>query len=133
MKEFQLTVVTFEKIIYNENVENVVVRTLDGDIGILKGHEPFVAPLQIGKVRIKTGGEWKTAACMGGMVYADKESVKIVANAFEWSDEINIARAENAKSNAEKTITSSQDSKQLDKAKIKLLRAITRINVANNK
>ena len=133
MKEFQLTVVTFDKVIYNGNVENVIVRTVNGDVGILKNHEPFVAPLQIGEARVKIEGKWRGAACMGGIVYADKESVKIVANAFEWSDEINLARAESAKDNAEKIITSSHDAKQIDKARIKLLRAITRINVANNK
>lgn len=133
MSEFKLTVVTPDGVVYDGMAESVIVRTTTGNVGILKDHAPFVAPLTVGEARVKFGDDWKKAACIGGVVNADKEEVKIAANAFEWADDIDLVRAENAKKEAEKIIGSSSDIAQLDKAKGKLLRAITRINVANNK
>ncbi len=133
MSEFKLTVVTPDGIVYEGMAESVIVRTTTGNVGILKDHAPFVAPLAIGEARVKTEADWKTAACIGGVVSADKDGVRIAANAFEWADNIDVVRAENAKNEAEKIIGSSSDIAQLDKAKGKLLRAITRINVANSK
>ncbi len=133
MSEFKLTVVTPDGVVYEGLANSVTVRTTTGDVGILKGHAPFVAPLAVGQARVKIGNDYKNASCIGGVISADKEQVRIAANAFEWADNIDIARAEKAKSEAEKIIGSSSDIAQLDKAKGKLLRAITRINVANNK
>lgn len=134
MSEFKLTVVTPDGVVYDGGAESVIVRTTTGDVGILKSHAPFAAPLAMGEARIKIGNDWKTAACMGGVVSADKEEVKIAATTFEWAEDIDLARAENARLQAEKIIeSSSSDNLQIDKARIKLLRAMTRINVANNK
>ena len=133
MSEFKLTIVTPDGVVYDGLANSVTVRTTTGDVGILKGHASFVAPLAVGQARVKIGNDYKIASCIGGVISADKEEVRIAANAFEWADNIDIARAENAKKEAEKIIGSSSDIVQLDKAKGKLLRAITRINVANNK
>lgn len=131
MSEFKLIIVTPDGIEYDGMAESVIVRTTTGDVGILNNHAPFVSPLSTGEARIQTNGQWRNAACSGGVVSADKECVSIVADTFEWSDKIDVERAEKARDKARKIIDSSDDNKRLDKAKIKLLRAMTRIDVAN--
>ena len=133
MSEFKLTIVTPDGIVFDDMAENVIVRTTAGYVGILKNHAPYTAPLMMGTARIKVGNDWKIAACMSGVVNTDGESVRIAASTFEWADEIDVSRAEHAKENAKKIIESSSDNKQIDKARIKLLRAMTRLDVANKK
>lgn len=133
MAEFKLIIVTPDGVAYDDIAESVIVRTASGYEEILKNHSPFIAPLDVGKARVRIAGEWKNAACTGGAISADKGGVRIVANTFEWADDIDVARAENAKNEAEKIIGSSSDIAQLDKAKGKLLRAIARIDVANGR
>ncbi len=133
MSEFKLIVVTPDGIEFDGVAESVVVRTTVGDVGILSNHAPFAAALSTGEAKIQINGIKRFAACSGGVISADKEGVRIVADTFEWADEIDVVRAENARDKARKVIDSSNDSSQIDKAKIKLLRAITRIGVANNK
>lgn len=133
MSEFKLMIVTPDGIVFDGNAESVVVRTVSGDVGILKGHEPYTAPLGIGRARVKLSDEWKNAACFGGVIYVDNEMVKIIANTFEWADDINISRAEKAADNAKKIIETAGDEKVLEKAHIKLHRALTRLDIANGK
>lgn len=133
MAEFKLIITTPDGILYDGMAESAIVRTLSGDVGILKGRAPYIAALGVGKSRFKINGEWKLAACSGGVINADSESVKIAATTFEWADEIDISRAESAMEKAQKVIDSSDNNRDIDKARIKLHRAITRINVANEK
>lgn len=133
MAEYKLTIVTPDGVVYDDMAESVIVRTSAGYEELLKNHAPFIASLDIGRARVKIKGEWKNAACSGGAVSADNSGVKIVANTFEWADMIDVARAEAAKALAEKVIEESADNAQLDKARVKLMRAVTRIGVANNK
>lgn len=131
MSEFNLTVVTPDGVVYDGMAESVIVKTTTGYVGILKNHAPYAAPLALGEAKVNINGEWKYAACMGGVVTASADGVKIAANTFEWADDIDITRAESAKERAEKVISSSEDNAQIDRARIKLLRAMTRIGVAN--
>ena len=131
MSEFNLKIVTPDGVVYDGMAENVIVKTTTGYVGILKNHAPYVASLALGEARVSINGEWKYAACLGGVVTASSDGVNIAANTFEWSDDIDLNRAENAKEIAEKIIASSTDNSQIDRARIKLLRAITRIGVAN--
>ena len=58
---FALEIVTPDKTFYNGNAEMIVVRTTEGDRGILKNHRPLVAGLSIGTLRIKLDGKFKDA------------------------------------------------------------------------
>lgn len=133
MSGFKLIIVTPDGIEFEGEAEAIVVRTTAGDVGILNNHTPFAAPLSIGEARIQVNGNKHYAACSGGVVCAAKGEVRIIADTFEWADEINVARAEKARDKAKRILDTSDDNSQIDKAKIKLLRAITRIGVSNNK
>ena len=133
MSEFNLVIVTPDGIVYNGKAESVIVRTISGDIGILSGHEPYTAPLSVGKAKIKIAGQWRNAACSGGVLSVDGDSTKLAPITFEWADEIDVERAENAVEKAQRIIDSSEDEQLVEKAQIKLHKALMRLDVVNNK
>ncbi len=92
-KKFLLEIVTPEKTFFVGEIEMLVVRTTDGDMGVLKNHEPTVAPLAIGVLKIKNGDETKYAAISEGFIYIRDEKTLIVTNTAEWSHEIDVERA----------------------------------------
>ncbi len=134
MTEFQLKILTPEGIVYEGKAESVIVRTTVGDKGILARHEPYVAALGIGQAKIRIEGNVRIAAISSGIIDVTPECTSILAQSFEWADEIDLERAEKAKALAEERIKQAkEDKKQLDIAEYKLKRAINRINVATKK
>lgn len=79
MKSFKLKIITPEKVFFDEETEQIIVRTTEGDIGILAGHENYVADLPAGPFRVKIDGKFKVAAISGGALKVSKEAVTILA------------------------------------------------------
>ena len=126
MTEFKLKILTPEGVVYDGMAESVIVRTTVGDKGILAKHEPYVAALTIGQAKIR--------AVSSGIVEVTKDQTSILAQSFEWADEIDVERAEKAKALAEERMQQyKEDQRALDIAEYKLKRAINRINTANFK
>ena len=121
-----------DKIFFDGQVENVVVRTTVGDKGILAKHEPYVAALPIGKMRVMIDGKFRNAAISYGTVTVDNNGDTIIlTQSCEWSDEINIPRAEAAKSEAEELLNSDKTSRiEHEIAEFKLKRALNRLDAA---
>lgn len=88
MKSFKLKIITPEKVFFDEETEQIIVRTTEGDIGILAGHENYVADLPAGPFRVKIDGKFKVAAISGGALKVSKEAVTILAMAAEWAEDI---------------------------------------------
>ena len=130
MKEFNLEIVTPDGAMYNGPTESVLVRTEEGDVQILAGHVSYMASLGTGRAKVRVGGEDKTAAVSGGFIAVNGNDVRLVAVTFEWSDNIDLERAKSAKARAEEEIKRAEDKKSLDLAKARLMRALTRIDVA---
>ena len=134
MTEFKLKILTPEGVVYDGMAESVIVRTTVGDKGILAKHEPYVAALTIGQAKIRLNGAVRIGAVSSGIVEVTKELTTILAQSFEWSDEIDVDRAEKAKALAEERMEQyKDDQRSLDIAEYKLKRAINRINTANIK
>lgn len=126
---FRLQIVTPDRMFYDDEVEMVVVKTINGEMGILAKHIPIVAPLVIGKVKIKKSGEAKEAALCGGFVQVDKEATRIIVDSAEWPEEIDLKRAEEAKARAEKRLSGDRSNVDIARAEIALKRALNRISV----
>lgn len=128
---FKLDIVTPDKQFFNEEIEMLIVRTTEGDVGVLHNHEPLVAPVSIGAIRIKKDGKFKSAACAGGFINVDETGVTVVTDSAEWSDEIDINRAQEAKDRAEARLQ--EENKEIDvlRAKISLNRAVNRVRVVD--
>lgn len=82
--EFVLEIVTPDQIFYNGSAEMIIVRTTEGDRGILKNHRPLVAGLSTGTLRIKKDGNYKEANISGGFMNVDKEKIVIVTESAQW-------------------------------------------------
>ena len=133
MTPFKLQIITPEKTVFDGEAEQVIVRTTVGDVGILKGHEPYCAALGIGQMRIMQNGEFRRAATSGGIIKVSKEITTILVQTCEWSDEIDVERAHAAKAAAEERIKAAKSDKELLLADAKLKRALNRIDTSNFK
>lgn len=129
MTRLYLKVVTPDKLFFEGEIDMLVARTIEGDVGILLNHSPLVTILDIGRLVIKDGDERKVAACAGGYIDVRNNYITVVSDACEWEDEIDINRAERAKERASKKL----EDKDTDtfKAELALKKAINRINVGN--
>lgn len=128
----RLDIVTPDKNFFSGDVEMVVVRTTEGDIGVLFDHEPLVAPISVGAVRIKRDGKFTAAACAGGFISVDEDVATIITDTAEWAHEIDVDRARIAKEAAEAVIKHSE-SKELDivMARVNLAKAANRLNIVD--
>lgn len=133
MTPFKLKIITPEKTVFDGETEQIIVRTTVGDVGILNGHEPYCAALGIGQLRVMVDGQFRRAATSGGIIKVSKEYTTILVQTCEWSDEIDVDRANAAKLDAERRIKAATDDKQLLLAETKLKRALNRIDTSSFK
>ncbi|TXC85919.1 F0F1 ATP synthase subunit epsilon [Metabacillus litoralis] len=129
MKTVLVNVVTPDGPVYDADVEMVSVKAQSGELGILPGHIPMVAPLQIGAVRLKQGSSTEFVAVTGGFIEVRPDKVTILAQAAEKAETIDIARAESARKRAEERLNHKSDDIDFKRAELALQRAINRLNV----
>lgn len=134
MKTIKVSVVTPDGPVYESNVEMVSTKARSGELGILPGHIPTVAPLQIGAVRLKNGSNTEFVAVSGGFLEVRPDQVTILAQSAEQSSEIDLERALRAKERAEQRLREKQqENVDFRRAELALQRAINRISVAERK
>jgi len=100
MTGFPLKIVTPDGLLFDGMAEQVTVRTITGDLGVLAGHINCVVPLGMGRATIVVDGKKRYAACIGGMLSVLNGSVSLVPTTFEWADKIDAERAERAEKKA---------------------------------
>ena len=134
MKTIKVSVVTPDGPVFESDVEMVSTKAQSGELGILPGHIPMVAPLQIGAVRLKNSGKTDYVAVSGGFIEVRGEQVSILAQSAEVSNSIDVERALRAKERAEQRLREQrQENVDMKRAELALQRAINRISVAGNK
>jgi len=129
LSQFILEIVTPDRKFFEDEVEMVIVRGKEGDIGILKNRTPLVTPLDIGRIKIKQNGKVREAAIASGYVEVAKNKTTIITDSAEWPEEIDVERALAAKERAEKRL---KDRESIDtlRAEIALKKALNRISIA---
>lgn len=132
MTPFSLKIVTPDGTEFEGQVEEVVVRTTTGDMGVQAGHTNCVAPLGMGQAMVLVEGKKRYAACIGGMISVLDGQVRIVATTFEWAENIDVDRAEASVQRAQ-TILSDKNAADTDirMAEARLKRALVRKGVAS--
>src|SRR6056297_3600337 len=132
MNEVKLQILTPEKQFFDDKIQLVVVKGVEGTIGLMYDHEPFVTPLGIGPIKILQGNEVRHAAISQGFVQAMEDKIVILADTAEWPEEIDLKRAEEAKKRAEERLKKRHEY-EIDalRAEIALKKAVTRIDVAS--
>ena len=134
MTPFKLQILTPDKLFFDGETDNVIVRTTVGDKGILARHEEYVAALPIGKLKVRINGNFRTAAVSEGTVKVSKDKTVILVQSCEWADEIDLERANAAKQRAEERMKALQkEDKEYLIAEYKLKRAINRIETGSTK
>jgi F-type H+-transporting ATPase subunit epsilon len=124
----QVEVVSPENVLFSGECTQVLARTVDGEIGFLTGHAPFVGALGIGVVRLTTveGAEcW--IAVHGGFVEVSNDLVTLLSDVAEIGDTIDVVRAREAVSRANDALAEHNDSQEALDA---LRRAETRLRAA---
>lgn len=131
MKTMEVSVVTPDGTVYEGEVEMVSAKAVSGELGVLPGHVPLVAPLDIGAVRLKKNNETQLVAVSGGFIEVRPEKVTILAEAAELPSDIDVERARAAKERAEKRLSQAkQDDIDFKRAQYALRRAINRLEVS---
>ena len=134
MTPFSLKIVTPDGLKYDGQVEELIVRTTSGDMGILAGHVNCVAPLGMGQAVIVAGGKRRTAACIGGMLSVVNGNATLVPTTFEWAEDIDANRAAASEQRAKAVLTSKTSTDtDIRMAEARLKRALIRRSVASHK
>ena len=134
MTPFTLKIVTPDGLIYDGQAEKLIVRTTGGDVCILARHMDYVAPLGMGQAIVESGGKRRSAACIGGMLSVSNYEVTLVPTTFEWSEQIDVDRAQRSYDRADKILHDSASSDtDLALAQARLHRALVRKSVASMK
>lgn len=134
MTPFPLKIVTPDGMEFEGQVEQLIVRTTSGDIGILAGHTSCVAPLGMGRATIIVDGKKRYAACIGGMLSVVNGHVNLVPTTFEWADEIDTDRADVSYQRAQQVLGDKNASDtDIRLAEARLRRALVRKSVASFK
>lgn len=132
MNTLSLNIVTPNGSVYDrDDVNLAVLQTTAGDIGVMYGHIPTVAALEIGYAKINFDGGSEYIAVSEGFVEVRQDKLSIIVQTAEPANEIDVARAELAKSRAESHLNNEEDSSDINRAKRALDRANNRIRVAN--
>lgn len=134
MKTLNVNIVTPDGPVIDKNVELISAKAQSGELGIMAGHVPMVAPLQIGAVRLVTGGKQSDLiAISGGFLEVRPDQVTILAQAAETAENIDVSRAKQAQQRAEQLLQSKQENIDFKRAELALKRATNRISVSEGK
>jgi F-type H+-transporting ATPase subunit epsilon len=130
---FPLQVVTPERVVLEEDVDIVVARGAEGDLGILHGHEPTITPLATGELTYRVGGEERHLAVSGGFLEVRPDRVVVLADVAERSEEIDRAAAEEARARAEAALAEHKGTELEAAAAAALQRALLRLRVSERR
>ncbi len=129
MKSYKLKIVTPEKIFFDGETEQIKIRTTEGDVGILANHIRYVCNIVAGPLKVKDSNGEREAALSEGILKVSDKGVTVLASTAEWSDEIDLERAEKAKQKAENILSDKSRIDEFERAEIKLKRALARLSV----
>ncbi len=128
-----LEVVTPEKVVISEEVDEVVLPGIEGEFGVLPGHIPFLTALKVGAMYYKKGEETEYLALSWGYVEVASDRVMVLAETAEKATEIDIKRAEDSREAAEKILTAGKEDTEYEKAQVRLEKSIIRVQIAGKK
>lgn len=127
-----LKIITHEKVVFDEDVDEIYTKTVDGEIGILKNHVPIMAALDIGVTKIVKDNEVKFFTTMGGVFqFKDNEGL-ILTTTAESGDEIDAARAKEALKRAQARLADREADIDAKRAEAAAARAMARLKAKLN-
>lgn len=99
--KIQFKIVTPERTVYEDTVDQVTLPVTDGEVTILPNHRSYIASLKAGEIMLKKDGQEIDMAVSGGFIEFDKNNLIVLADTAEHAEEIDLKRAEEARKKAE--------------------------------
>jgi len=118
------------QVVRSEHVDEVIAPGSEGEFGVLPGHTPFLATLKMGMLSYREGSEWHHLAVEWGYAEVGADRVIILAEGADRASEIDLSAARIEKERVEKLLAEKLEEKDYEKARIDLMRAMIRIQVA---
>jgi F-type H+-transporting ATPase subunit epsilon len=129
-EKLTLEVITPEKLVLRETVEEVVLPGINGELGILPDHTAMISQVKTGILTYRVGGDKKQMHVSGGFVEVLPDKVSVLADIAEKPEEIDLKRAQIARSKAEEILNSKAENADFQNTELKLQRALIRIQLA---
>jgi F-type H+-transporting ATPase subunit epsilon len=130
MATIKLDIVSAERLVFSEDVAEVVAPGVAGQLGILPHHAPLMTMLQPGELLVRKDGEEVVLAISGGFLEVRPDRVIVLADAAERAEEIDIARAEEAMRRAQERMQHATAGVDLPRAEAAIRRALARLQAA---
>jgi F-type H+-transporting ATPase subunit epsilon len=127
----RLEVVTPERRLVQEDVDELVVPGEDGYLGVLPGHTPLLATLKVGEMWYRKGQDKTYLVIAGGFAEVLPDRVTILAQVAERAEEIDVARAEAARRRAEERLAQRSADIDMDRASQALMKSAVRLQVSS--
>lgn len=127
-KSFRLEIISPDRIFYTNDVTMVEYNTVDGEVGVYAEHIPMTQIIAPGRLTITEENGQKMAALLSGFVEITPEKVTILAEAVEWPQNIDVARARRARQRAQQILEQETDERETALAEAALARALVRLD-----
>ena len=129
----KLKIITHEKIVFEGEIDEIVIQTKTGQMGILKDRLPITTVLDVGVTKIKQGENYRYFATMGGIFQFKDNVATILTDVCEDGKDIDITRANAAKNRAESRLADNAAKIDTQRAQAALARSLARLKAALNK
>ena len=125
-----LEIVTPESSVVSERVDEVQIPGAEGSFGVLPGHTPLLATLQVGELWYRKGQETSYVAVSFGFAEVLPDRVTILAQIAESAEDIDVTRAETAEKRARDRLARPMAEMDLERARLSMLKSLIRLRVA---
>ncbi|MEK6684529.1 MAG: F0F1 ATP synthase subunit epsilon, partial [Nitrospirota bacterium] len=129
----QLDIVTPERLLVSEAVDEVIAPGSEGEFGVLPGHCRFLTTLRIGELRYRQGEQWKRLSVSWGFAEVEPRRITVLADIAERAEEIDLPRAEAAAKTAELQIAAASKHEEMEAARAQLEKALLRLKVGKRR
>src|SRR5688572_8695150 len=126
-----LEVVTPDRALIREEVDEIVLPGSEGYLGVLPGHTPLLTTLKVGEMWYRSGSDKRYMAIAGGFVEILPDRVTVLAQIAEQAEDIDIRRAEAAKQRAEERLAKPSSDIDFERARIAMMKSLIRLQVAS--
>ena len=126
--KIHLKVITHEKIVFEDDIDELYIQTTDGRMGILKNHIPVISTLGIGVTKVVKNKESQCIATMGGILQFAHNRATILTDIAELECDIDLVRAQHAKQRAQARLKAHDETLDMARVQLALAKAVTRIS-----
>jgi len=132
-KSFNITILTPEKVFFQDEVTHVIVATPEGEMGIMADHMHSIGILFEGILKVEQNGKWHRAAVGQGFFEVLATGVEFYVDSAEWVEDIDVSRSERALERAKKRLQGNLSQAEHLRTNAAIARARVRLNLARSK